>query len=313
MFEAPKVHLPLDRDNLHSHSPQISLIGLASDSDNIRYYLSRYHLAAYRHQMLDLGNVNQEHLYDIHAIISTLIEEGGHIPLVILPTSPELTFEKEWLDHFDRPTFIRNDGTVYDDYHHIGLQRHLLDATWVWDYDKHLRLSQLIDSIDDAEVLLRNSDYIDINLNVLRMADFPGTHSDSTAGLSIEALCKLAKFIGASTQLKAITISGYDEGADIHQAAARNVAMIIWYVMEGYLLRKRELEQLNSEKRYTVIPDEMDAALVFIEHQKTGRWWIEFYDKEIADVIRMACTKEDYESACQNDISDRLTSLFSRV
>jgi len=126
-------------------------------------------------------------------------------------------------------------------------------------------------------------------------------------------ICEIAQFIGASTQLKAITISGYNENTDINGVAARNVAMLIWYIMDGYLLRQSELEQVNSEKMYTIIPDEIAGELTFIENQRTGRWWVEVYVDTAEEKARLACTKEDYQAACQNDISDRITSLLSRV
>jgi len=123
----------------------------------------------------------------------------------------------------------------------------------------------------------------------------------------------VAKYAGASTQLKAVTISGYNQHQDAQEISARNVALIVWYLIDGYRLRQRELKNASSERSFAVLPDDVDGELTFVENQDTGRWWVEVYSDSAEKEIRMACGKEDYEAACHNEISDRLTSILTSV
>jgi len=314
IFELPEIALNLASADYKNGDPQVALIGYPSGGDKIRSFLSQYNTNAFEGKLIDLGNLTYTQQHNTSNVVSNLVEEGSYLPICIGHPLIQKTVDSSFVGHFHRPTFVCNyTKEELFDYHHIGLQGHLMSNDWIWDFDKHLRLGQIHESIDAAEVILRNADYVDINLNVLRISDNPGSISPSSAGLSIEDLCKIAKFIGASTQLKAVTISGYNENTDSNGVAARSVAMLIWYIMDGYLLRQSELEQLNSEKLYTIIPDEIAGELTFIENQKTGRWWVEIFADTAEKKVRLACTKEDYEAACQNDISDRITSLLSRV
>ncbi len=314
IFELPEIELGLPQKNNEHSLPWMGLIAFSSGGDKVRSFLKQYNTTIFQDKLVDMGDLVTSLLPNTTNVITDLVEEGSFLPIVIGHPLVQKTIDSEFIEHFYSPTFVCSHANeAHYDYHHIGLQGHLMSNDWVWDTDKHLRLGQIHDSIDSAEVLLRNADYVDINLNVLRLGDLPGSSSPSSAGLSIEDLCKTAKFIGASTRLKAITITGYNENSDSHSIAARNVAMIIWYIMDGFLLRQRELEQSNSEKKYTIIPDAIAGELTFIEHQRTGRWWVEVYTESVGEAVRLACSKDDYEAACQNDISDRITSLLSRV
>lgn len=314
VFELPEITLELPSDKNEFTSKKTGFVGFPSGGEKIRAFLNQYNTEIFQDNMVDLGNLAIEYLTHTPTVITDLIEENSYLPIVLKHPLTGNTHDSVFMDHFYKPVFICNHGgNDHVEYHHIGLQSHLLCNNWDWDLDKHLRLGQIHESIDTAEVMLRNADYVDINLNVLRIADLPGSSSPSSAGLCIEDLCKIAKFIGASTHLKAITISGYNENNDHQGVAARSVAMLIWYIMDGFLLRKRELQEANSEKTYTIILDNMAGELTFIQHQKSGRWWVEMYSDTAEEVIRLACTKEDYEEACQNQISNHLTSLLSRV
>ena len=314
VFELPEITLELPSGEKDFTFRRMGLVAFPSGGGKIRGFLKQYNTAVFADNLIDLGDIAFEQIAQTPNIIMDLLAENRHLPIVVADPLSNKAFESNFIKNFYKPVLICNQAAIHHyDHHCIGLQSHLMSNDWIWDMDKHLRLGQIHESIDTAEVLLRNADYVDINLNVLRIADLPGSSSASSAGLSIEDLCKIAKFIGASTHLKAISISGYYENTDNQGVGARNVAMLIWYIMDGFLLRQQELEQLNSEKTYTIILDEMAGELTFIQHQRSGRWWVEMYSDIAEEVVRLACTKDDYEAACQNQVSNRLTSLLSRV
>ena len=84
-----------------------------------------------------------------------------------------------------------------------------------------------------------------------------------------------------------------------------------YYALDGYKIRTIEQSQKEQLQRYSVIPEHISQELVFVEDQRSSRWWIELYSDAAEEVVNMPCTRKDYEDACQNIISDRLTSLIT--
>ena len=122
---------------------------------------------------------------------------------------------------------------------------------------------------------------------------------------------QVAKYIGASLLINTIIIAGYDENRDICNMMSQNTALLLYYLLEGYKIRQQEFNQTESLQKYTVLPENSTRELVFVEDQRSGRWWIELYSDAAEKDVKMACTRKDYEEACNNHISDRLTALLA--
>ena len=312
VLESPRIPIALDSSNTGSNTRKMALIGHLVGGEKVRKYLNHYTLDGLESFLEDLGNISSEHCPNTGTLITDLVEDRSFLPIVIENLRMRESLDDDFIQHFFNPTFISSKAKGKEADQHIGLQSHLIPLDWDINSEKHVRLGRLKTEMSAAEVLLRNADYINIDLNVIRYADNPGPKA-STAGLTIEDVCMLAKYAGASTQLKAITISGYNQHQDVQEISARNVALITWYLIDGFRLRCRELENVNSERSFTIIPDDIDGELKFVENQNTGRWWVEVFSDSAEKEVRMACGKEDYEAACQNEISDRLTTILTSI
>ena len=153
-----------------------------------------------------------------------------------------------------------------------------------------------------------------IDLNALRYADNPGNSGSMPSGMTIEEFCHIGKYIGASTQLKAICICGYDPKCDIHITMARNVALVIWYILEGFEIRLKENNDIEmNSNTYTIVPEMIDTELTFLENLNSGRWWLKLSSEFDSEPVMIACTREDYEDAINNVVSDRIMRIFAKI
>jgi len=289
----------------------LSFICAPHGSDRIRDEISSFELSRLLPYIDDLGDLATK---DINKIAEALQEyaEARHPLVVFMPVGSISALSKDFWASFDHPVHVSS--RVLQDHSevaHLGVQRHYYNDQWDFDPHKHLRLSTIRHFPEQAEVILRTADCVVIRLDVLRLSDNLGSQTCSTAGLTIEELCMVAKYAGASTQLKTILIEGYEQNADDHGTLAKNAALLTYYILDGFEIRSREAGQSEQLQRYSLIPEHISQELVFIEDQRSSRWWVELYSGAAEKVVHMPCTRKDYEDACQNVISDRLTTLLT--
>jgi len=231
----------------------------------------------------------------------------------VICTSPykSTSFDQSFWSSFLHPVIVSNRPRVASDAQYIGVQRHLYGNALDCDTHRHLRLGDIRHNSEQAEVILRHADCVMLDLSALRLGDNLGSKTSGTAGLMIEEMCMIAKYTGASAKLKTVIIHGYDQNLDEHQMMAKNVALLLYYILDGHSIWQREKEQSEQYQRYTVLPDHCSKELVFIEDQRSGRWWVELFSDGAEEEVKMACTKQDYEEACSNKISERITNLLA--
>lgn len=289
----------------------LSFICSPHGSQHIRSEIKSFALDRVSPYISDLGDLATK---DIDIISQSLIEYAeAHLPLIMFMPLGSIPFlPADFWSSFGRPVHVSSRVlSDYPDVAHLAIQRHYQEESWPYDSHKHLRLSTIRQNPEQAEVILRTADCVVIKLDALRLADNLGSTTSGSAGLTIEELCMIAKYAGASTKLKLILIEGYDQNTDTYTRLAKNAALITYYALDGYAIRVRELNQKEQLQRYSVIPQHTSQELVFIEDQRSSRWWIELYSDAAQEVVNMPCTKKDYEDACQNIISDRLTTLIT--
>jgi hypothetical protein len=197
----------------------------------------------------------------------------------------------------------------------LGLQSHLLDresrryteaAHINW-----LRLSKLRNSLEESEPVIRDTQYFNFDLSVLRHADLPAQISNSTSGLTSEEACRLARYAGLSPELRILVQTGHDPVSPDHGAAANTTAQLLWYFMDG--LENRIQERPAPGERFTqyvVHLQRFDFDLRFYKSKRTGRWWLELPSK--GELLVFSCAYADYLAACEDVVTDRVINCVER-
>lgn len=291
----------------------LGFLGTISGSEKVREEFSKLSIDSVLPYLADLGNANVSDTAQLCQILHKFYEDLHPDPVVsILPNKAKSDIPQSFWDKTVNPVVISNKPIDKGEFiAQIGIQKHLFPVDFEFSSRRHLRLGDLRSNTEKAEVILRTADSIIIDLSVLRLSDNLGSLESSTAGLMIEELCMIAKYAGASINLRNIIIKGYDQNKDQYDMMAKNIALCLYYILEGFKIRQTEKAQSEQLQRYSVLPDHASEEMVFIEDQRSGRWWIELYSDAAEDTVKMPCTREDYDDACENRISDRITSLLA--
>ncbi len=194
------------------------------------------------------------------------------------------------------PNYIRH-------YNHIAFQSYYVHPRMLETMDKLrfdcYRVGSVKENIDEMEPVIRNSSLFSFDISAIAHTYAPA-NSVSPNGLNGEEACVLMRYAGMSPNVNSIGIYGYDPGRDKEELSAKQIAHMIWYVLDGRSRGKREAElnQKDSFNEYHIAFAEVETT--FLQSKKTGRWWMQLPNKSF-----IACSYKDYLLASSNEIPER--------
>ena len=168
------------------------------------------------------------------------------------------------------------------------------------------RLGELTKNIELSEPLIRNADFVSIDLKSVKSSD-SGCFSDFIPnGFNGKEICALSRYSGLSDK---VTVFGIFNHNNILQESAL-IAQIIWYFIEGYHFRANEYP-FTSKENYTkyIVPVE-NLEIVFFKSNKSDRWWMEvpniyiLNNKQTKQAL-LPCSHEEYLLTCSQEIPER--------
>jgi arginase family enzyme len=196
----------------------------------------------------------------------------------------------------DEPNYIRH-------YNHIAFQSYYVHPRMLETMDKLrfdcYRVGSVKENIDEMEPVIRTSSLVSFDISAIAHAYAP-SNSISPNGLNGEEACVLMRYAGMSPNVNSIGIYGYDVQHDKEELTAKQIAHMLWYVLDGRSRGKREaeLDQKDSFNEYHLAFAEVETT--FLQSKKTGRWWMQLPDKNF-----IACSYKDYLLASSNEIPER--------
>ncbi len=301
-------------------SKLITLIGSSCAIDNVRQQIGSLDLEPYSNLLKDIGNVQPSSIDEWSKYLGEYIESQIDLPIIVSDKKhfdqiKKAAYSSNWSTAFVSNRVVlepQESGELNHDIH-IGVQNHFKDQASQLAPGQIIRLKDIRDNHEKVEAAIRTIDIAFIDLNAIRIGDNLGYNDSSSAGLTIEEMCQISKYIGASINLKAVIIGGYDQNRDKYSIVAKNISLIFWYLLAGIRIGLKEGAYKNKAdyNTYTIVPDNLECEIIFKENISSGRWWIEMDNDD--EVILVPCTKDDYESACINQISDSLMQLFTKI
>lgn len=170
-----------------------------------------------------------------------------------------------------------------------------------------------------AEPLLRNADYLSVDLTAIRSSDFRGDYYHAPNGFYADQICQLAKYAGISDKLTAFSLLNYYP-KNLSESAQQLVAQILWYFLDGVSQRKKDFP-IGSKRDYTkfiVHLDEYKHDIVFYKSNKSDRWWMEVpYPPQ--DGIKferhhmVPCNYDDYEAAMRHEMPNLWWKTYQKL
>ena len=306
--------------------------GQSESPDIIRRYL--YGLF-YWHEdirIADVGNIKTGALYtDSYAALKTVVKElvDDGKTVVILGGSHDLTLsqyqaysdskkiiEASCIDAlidldlespFRHENFLTQmltgDPNFIRHYNHIGFQSYLVHPRMLETLDKLrfdcYRVGTVKESMDEMEPVIRNSELVSFDITAIANAYAPA-NTLSPNGFNGEESCMLMRYAGMSPTVSSIGIYGYNAENDRDDLTAKQIAQMIWYILDGRSRGRREAElnERDSFNEYHMAFAEVQT--IFLQSKKTGRWWMQLPDKNF-----IACSYKDYLLASSNEIPER--------
>ena len=92
---------------------------------------------------------------------------------------------------------------------------------------------------------------------------------------------------------------------------------MFWYFIDGYKLRKNELNpNMRDCTKYTVTFEDGKNEISFYKSQSSGRWWmgVPFRKEGVKELQNyyVACSYTDYEIANQGEIPERWLKTLNK-
>ena len=321
------------------------------DAIREKFYRLKIHLNS--RSIIDLGNLVVGHtLNDTYAAVATVVSEllNNKIIPVIIGGSQDLTYahysgykKLEQIvnlvcvdSRFDlgSPEEVCNSETYLGNiimeqpnylfnFSNIGYQTYFVGSSSVEMMNKLFfetyRLGQMRTNIEEAEPIVRNADFISVDISSIRNSDAPGNKNATPNGFYGEEICQIMMYAGLSDKSTGIGFYEYNPSLDINNQTAHLIAQMLWFYIEGVGNRKNETPAVSSSNylTYRVPISEIENDIVFIKSLKSNRWWmkmpVELSKNRYMSQHLMPCSYKDYQQACKNEVPDRWWSAFHKL
>ena len=283
--------------------------------------------------IVDAGNIRQGiTLNDTRAALLTVLEEihaAGKIAILLgdrhdltmqqyevfkkaettaIATVADMLIDMDDTEEPDDRSFLLDMLTsapnYISHYNHIAFQSYYTQPRMLETLDKlrfdFYRLGKVRENIMEMEPVLRNSNIFSIDMPVVRYGDAPANINGSPNGLSGEEICSLTRYAGMATDLTSLGIYGYDVATDANEMTAKLITQMIWYFVDGLLVRKAESKLTEREEFVTFNVTFTDNDTMFIKSKRTNRWWM-----SLPGNVFVPCSYADYLTASNNEIPER--------
>lgn len=306
--------------------------GQSNAPDIIRRY---FYSLFYWHtdiKVADVGNIRPGSLFtDSYAALKTVVQEltDDGKTVIILGGSHDLTLPQYYAysgnkrlieascvdalidlnleSPFRHENFLMEmltgEPNILRHYNHIAFQSYYVHPRMLETMDKLrfdcYRVGSVKENIDEMEPVIRNSNLFSFDISAIASAYAPA-NTISPNGLNGEEACVLMRYAGMSPNVSSIGIYGYHADQDRDDLTAKQIAHMLWYVLDGRSRGKREaaLDEKDSFNEYHTAFAEVETT--FLQSKKTGRWWMQLPDKKF-----IACSYKDYLLASSNEVPER--------
>ena len=196
---------------------------------------------------------------------------------------------------------------LYPKCNYLAYQRHLSVASSIQNLSEFNKLSlgEIRAEPEKAEPIVRDRNYVLFDLSAMQKVYSKSKRSKIT-GLNIEEACKIAKYIGHSTNLSLFHLCLKQD--DLEDNWEETAALTLWYLLEGMdNCFIEEADDLDNQT-YIVNHDFLEKPITFVKGNRTGRWWIK--DPRVdGPSVYIPCEIDDYDKLSQGKITDKFLSL----
>jgi len=180
-----------------------------------------------------------------------------------------------------------------------------------------IRLGELKANFNEVEPIMRNTDFLSFDISAIQHTYAAANVYASPNGLNGTDACKIMRYAGLSDKLTSVGLFEYNQILDINNQTAYLLAEMLWYFIDGYNLRKNELNpSMKDCTKYTVTFEDGKNEISFYKSQSSGRWWmgVPFRQEGVEDLqtYYVACSYTDYEITNKGEIPERWLKTLNK-
>lgn len=331
--------------------------GCAAAPDQVRQHLYRLFQGPFKAKIADLGNIHAgEKVTDTYVAVKSVIAElleNQITPVVIgggqditcavyqayeslgqiinmVSVDPEFDLGQEKGETIHHKNYLGHILTHQPNYlfHYanIGYQTYFVDQDAIALMEQLFfdvyRLGVLRQHLEGVEPIVRNADMLSFDLSAIRQSDAPGIAPGSPNGLFGEEACQIARYAGLSDKISCVGFYEMNPSVDQRGQTAHLTAQMIWYFIDGYYHRTKDLPDKQTKDsrsfiKYVVSIKDFQNKIIFYKSKISDRWWMEVpcperlkqkYDRHFL----VACSYKDYQEACQNEIPEKWWQVYQK-
>ena len=205
----------------------------------------------------------------------------------------------------------------------LGCQQYYVGSEDLRFFDElffdYVRLGELQNSISKSEPILRNTDFLSVDMSSLRSSEFKNSSSNHPNGFFGNEMCQMIKYAGLSDKVSSVGFYNLKSG-EISEVDAELVAQLIFFLITGFSQRKNDFPVGSKGDliKYSVYHEDAKHNLIFHKSKKTERWWLEVpyppaKDFKFERHHLIPCNYEDYKISQNGVIPDLWWKTYRKL
>ena len=252
------------------------------------------------------------------------VEIGKISNMVSVDYSLDLGFKKDSIDAKSylseilkiKPNFLFSFTNIgLQTYHNSDDSLKLINKLF---FDTH-RLGEIRRNIQEIEPILRNADFVSVDLGSVRLSDNPSVIDGSPNGFYSEEICQVMRYIGISGRTKSLGLFNYLNFGDEKQQSEKLIAQMLWCFFEGFFHKMKQFKTTDSDLvKYHVSMSKGEYNTCFYKNKKLDKWWMEIPIININPSLEIEncfipCSYSDYQLAVNGDVPERWWKAFQKL
>ncbi|MBN1115654.1 MAG: formimidoylglutamase [Bacteroidales bacterium] len=182
-------------------------------------------------------------------------------------------------------------------------------------FHEAVRLGEIRTDIKKIEPVLRDADIVSFDMSAVRHSDSPGYYRASPNGFNAEEACQIARYSGMSDLARVFGVFEANARLDSNNHTAALVAQMLWYYIDGMENRFTETpdSENNNFKTFIVSHDDLDYDMTFFRSMLSDRWWLEVPNIKNNLSVVIACSHDDYVTACNHEVPEIWWKTFQKL
>jgi formiminoglutamase len=173
-----------------------------------------------------------------------------------------------------------------------------------------MRLGELNESISEIEPLIRTSDFINFDLNVMEYRGEVFQNNPQPNGISAYQACTILRYCGASEYNQFIHFSNYLYESN-EKVSSKLIAQLIWHFIDGQQVCLNIKDFLEQKVKYTMLLE--NEELIFYKEKISNRWWMQCnMNEETPQNYLIPCSEKEYQQAVNGEIPEKYWKTFKK-